>query len=100
MRHHRALVWGGALSLLPLLSACSLYPAQSPAPRPFDFGPPHAPTYHGPALPPLSFAGFEASAGVRGQGIHYRLLYRHPHELRRYPGAIWLAPPPGSWKRG
>ena len=90
MKLRRRLAWGGIFSLL---TACSLYPAPSPAPHLFDFGPPHVRRYHGPALPPLAFAGFEAAAGAGGSGIHYRLLDRHPDELRRYPAAIWLAPP-------
>lgn len=84
---------GFGLAALALLSACSLYPSEAPALRLFDFGPPHVGTYRGPNLPPLTFAGVEASAGVESSGIHYRLLYRDPHELRRFPGALWLAPP-------
>ncbi|MHB1544009.1 MAG: hypothetical protein ACYCS1_07725 [Gammaproteobacteria bacterium] len=90
MRLRRILVWGGLLSLL---SACSLMPTVPRAPRVLDFGPPPIHPYHAATFPPLVFAGLEASASVAGVGIHYRLLYRHPHELRRYPGALWLAPP-------
>lgn len=75
--------------LLHVLAACSVLPERPAPPALHDFGP-------GPPAPrdwPWAVAEVTAPEWLQDPGIHYRLLYAQPTELRSYSRDRWVAPP-------
>lgn len=62
----------------------------------YDFGPgaTASPPPAVQALPPLVLADIEASGGLDGSSVLYRLGYADANQLRPYAQARWSAPPP------
>lgn len=75
--------------LLHLLAACSVLPERPAPPALHDFGPDRSPLLDRP----WALAEVTAPEWLQDPGIHYRLLYARPTELRSYSRDRWVAPP-------
>ncbi|MGH8373512.1 MAG: ABC-type transport auxiliary lipoprotein family protein [Gammaproteobacteria bacterium] len=74
-----------------ITAACSLWPAQPPAPQVHDFGPP--PVVNDHAAADFRLDSVRAPAWLANDNIHYRLVYQDPTALRNYADHRWAAPP-------
>ncbi|MGH8378701.1 MAG: ABC-type transport auxiliary lipoprotein family protein, partial [Gammaproteobacteria bacterium] len=78
-------------AILCVTAACSLWPAQPPAPQVHDFGP--LPVSQDNAATPVRLDSVNAPVWLGTDAIHYRLLYDDPTAFRGYADHRWAAPP-------
>ncbi len=83
--------WTASVVLLCLTTACSLWPAQPPAPQLHDFGP--LPAQNEQTNTQAMALSVTAPVWLADDAIHYRLLYDDPTALRSYANHRWAAPP-------
>ncbi len=79
-------------AVLCITAACSLWPAQPPAPQVHDFG--LMPVAQDNAAIPVRLDSINAPVWLGTDAIHYRLLYYDdPTAFRSYADHRWAAPP-------
>ena len=84
--------FASAVAVLCITAACSLWPAQPPAPQLHDFGPLPV-LLKNQASAALTMVSATAPAWLAHDAIHYRLLYDDRTALRSYADHRWAAPP-------
>ncbi len=87
----RILGFSAAVAVVCITAACSLWPAQVPAPQVHDFGP--LPELRDNATIPVRLDTVTAPAWLTSDAIHYRLLYHDPTAFRSYADHRWVGPP-------